>query len=352
MSTITSFDFINDLLFPSFVHPDQNIQSTNDIVIKLDWKYNLPYILTISFLIIIIDIKWIFQKFISTSKNDYDVEDHHLGNDEYRMNNNNSITNFLRNRKLFLKFVRFFLFFFQCGLIISYYYFQKFLMQLIEKNISNLWAGQTLASSIYLLVDLIWRLVCSVLTIFEGHKYFDTHVKSDLFKSYIARILLFSIFLNVHQSETSQKIQMANVLMMNTFLGPILDIFMTKIVNYFLYCHNCCSCYCYLCLNNNDNNDNMNIQRMVKMTFPLAEEYTQLMFRQYLIYQCIFFLPLLGPILGLISNFLEYWLDKYKLFHMCQKPKYHSSRHLILNLLCSILNLSSIYLGYPNGYIW
>lgn len=58
----------------------------------------------------------------------------------------------------------------------------------------------------------------------------------------------------------------------------------------------------------------------VRPEFDLAEEYLELIYRQFIVYLAFAIIPLV-PILGLIANIVEYRIDKYRLLRICQHPR-------------------------------
>jgi len=58
----------------------------------------------------------------------------------------------------------------------------------------------------------------------------------------------------------------------------------------------------------------------VRPEFDLAEEYLELIYRQFIIYLAFAIIPLV-PILGLLANVVEYRVDKYRLLRICQQPR-------------------------------
>jgi hypothetical protein len=58
----------------------------------------------------------------------------------------------------------------------------------------------------------------------------------------------------------------------------------------------------------------------VRPEFDLAEEYLELIYRQFIIYLAFAIVPLV-PVLGLLANIVEYRVDKYRLLRICQQPR-------------------------------
>jgi len=58
----------------------------------------------------------------------------------------------------------------------------------------------------------------------------------------------------------------------------------------------------------------------VRPEFDVAEEYLEVMYRQFIIYFAFAIVPL-APVLGLVCNIVEYRVDKYRLLRICQHPR-------------------------------
>jgi len=58
----------------------------------------------------------------------------------------------------------------------------------------------------------------------------------------------------------------------------------------------------------------------VRPEFDVAEEYLEVMYRQFIVYLAFAIVPL-APVLGLICNIVEYRVDKYRLLRICQHPR-------------------------------
>ncbi len=85
--------------------------------------------------------------------------------------------------------------------------------------------------------------------------------------------------------------------------------------------------------------------------FNLADEYTQLLFRQYLVNQCVMFVPL-APVAGMIGCLLVWWTGKLKLIRYCRVPQRHGDRFFKIMVGFLTVNMLAPLLAYPNGIIW
>jgi len=74
----------------------------------------------------------------------------------------------------------------------------------------------------------------------------------------------------------------------------------------------------------------------VRPEFDVAEEYLEVMYRQFIVYLAFAIVPL-APVLGLVCNIVEYRVDKYRLLRICQHPR---------GLQGSMRNFLTFFLSY------
>ena len=302
------------------------------------------------------------------------IEDPHLGQydigTDYCINENtDKISKWisLRNRpKSYIILVRIFISIVFIGVFIAYYYCQVFLYNLSDNisggyssltatmdpysilipdinpenfqlsgnyNIYN-FGAQIIVSLCFVLIDLLWRLCCTLLTSLEAHKYSTSFRKSNCFKSFFSRIIMFNIFNIVHQSNS----QTINLLLLNTLLAPFIDLLSIYLYNKI--------CFCICCTSTSRNSDSE-----FQLLFNLADEYTQLLFRQYLINQTCLYIPI-APFIGLLGCIIEYWTDKYKLLKLCKHPERNNSQFVFLTALFMFVNLLALPFSYPYGWVF
>lgn len=271
--------------------------------------------------------------------------------------NNDPVTKYLRLKSWMntplLKLFRVLLVLTFATLFVCYYYCQRALRILIgpPQSTAEGVGYELLLSLVFVIMEFLWRLACRTLTSLEAHKYLLSHQYSDCLKSYFSRIIIFSIYASATSSgsEAANKYdsnngygglapQMLSLIVVNTALSPFIDLFVAHI--YF-------RCSYFVCCGQ----ESRDADEKYKEKFDLADEYTQLLFRQYLINQCLLFVPL-APLVGAIGCLLEFYTDKYKLLRLSNVPERHGSsfRRIILTFL--IVNLLSVLFAYPNGYFW
>ena len=247
---------------------------------------------------------------------------------------------------LALKIFRFVLCALFVGLFFAYYYCQQAAQLWVSRELSTI-PGQTLMSLFFVSIDFIWRLSCSLITSLESHKYATSYQQSDCIKSFISRIIMFSIWAAIrpHTASTTSgstlskggvsPSQMINLLLVNTALGPFMDILS-------VYGYNKC-CFFLCCGASSRQGDGE-----YKYKFNLQDEYTQLLFRQYLINQCLVFIPV-APLIGVLGCLFEWWTDKYKLVNLCKVSERHENKFTNIIVCFLVINTLAILFVYPHG---
>lgn len=266
------------------------------------------------------------------------IEDPFVG--QYDLNENiNTWSIYIRTHFYpYLIYIRILVAIFFFALFPAYYYCQVALHKYVS-TFSFVIAGQTLLSFSFVLVDFLWRLMCYLLSAIEAHKYQSSHRESDCAKSFFSRIVMFSIFIYTDTGTHVIKAQqMFNLLLFNTFFSPIMDLVSNYMYNKFcFFC--CCGC------------DSVKADMEYKMAFNISDEYTQVLFRQYLINQCLLIMPI-APLIGAVGSCIEFYTDKFKLLHLCRRPERHDKSFVKIIKVFMIVNLCAILFAFPNGYIW
>jgi hypothetical protein len=143
--------------------------------------------------------------------------------------------------------------------------------------------------------------------------------------------------------------QMLNMLLLNTLLAPFVDI-----LTVYVYNKCCCFMFCCVCCTGDVDHVGVDVSHgdeEYKYKFNVADEYTQLLFRQYLINQCILFVPS-APLVGILGCFLEWWTDKYKLIKLCKVPQRHNNLFTRITIVFLLINTLAVLFSYPNGYFF
>jgi len=89
----------------------------------------------------------------------------------------------------------------------------------------------------------------------------------------------------------------------------------------------------------------------LKPDFNIAEEYLQVLYRQFILYVGTLVFPLIG-ILGFIANLIEYPIDKYRMLRVCREPRRVEQK--MGRFLFAFMMMVGIVgmLTYPNGALW
>eukprot|EP01119_Soliformovum_irregulare_P018638 TRINITY_DN5760_c0_g1_i6.p1 TRINITY_DN5760_c0_g1~~TRINITY_DN5760_c0_g1_i6.p1 ORF type:complete len:475 (+),score=127.46 TRINITY_DN5760_c0_g1_i6:1444-2868(+) len=85
-----------------------------------------------------------------------------------------------------------------------------------------------------------------------------------------------------------------------------------------------------------------------KPEFDVAEEYLEVFYRQFLIYFGTAVFPMM-PLLGLVTNIIEYPLDKFRMLRMCQRPKRIDLSMKRLILIWMFVTAAAALVVWPQG---
>jgi len=88
-----------------------------------------------------------------------------------------------------------------------------------------------------------------------------------------------------------------------------------------------------------------------KQEWDVAQEYLEIFYRQFIIYIGMIVFPMM-PLLGLLTNFVEFPLDKYKMLRLCKKPKRMDASMKEFILFWLIVTPFVAILCFPQGAIW
>lgn len=89
----------------------------------------------------------------------------------------------------------------------------------------------------------------------------------------------------------------------------------------------------------------------VKPEFDIAEEYLELLYRQFIVYIATMAIPMVGGV-AIVGNALEFWLDKFRMLRITREPQYiaHSMRNFLIIYLTGVA-LFAIFV-FPYGAFW
>lgn len=168
-------------------------------------------------------------------------------------------------------------------------------------------------SGIVSICNVIWKKVCFYLTKFEKHKTYSSFRRSNLFKLVLFKVAslfaLYTVRYIIEQYRSSCLIYSMGIQYLLLFLLEITfnnfsEIFLPKIMN-------------YIEKKRNRQSDGSDYSK--RPEFDTAEEYLELIYRQYMIYISMAIFPLV-TLIGCLANMVEIKVDKYRLFKLCKKP--------------------------------
>lgn len=245
------------------------------------------------------------------------------------------------------------------ALLVMYYEGQLYLQRVIAPwHATSPYLVRTVISLGFVVVDALWKLLCSLLTFLECHRFWSTYRRSDCIKSMSFGIAMFTIFTWVQDlvynplldgcaSTASECVrcklqsraeQMTNLIAVDVALSGLTNLLLTRITNSL--------CRCLFCARSSPRGD-----AEFKLMFNLPEEYTVLIYRQFLINQSIGLVPV-APLLGIIGAATKYWLDLFKLLRLMQFPERSNSQFLHLIRFFSFLNMLAVVFAYPGGLLF
>jgi hypothetical protein len=89
----------------------------------------------------------------------------------------------------------------------------------------------------------------------------------------------------------------------------------------------------------------------IKPDFDISEEILQVVYRHFILYLGLMIAPIIG-LLGIIVNGIQFYIDRYRIFRVCKKPQYISTKLGTVMLMFVIINVLAVTITYPNGYLW
>ncbi|KAF2077137.1 hypothetical protein CYY_001584 [Polysphondylium violaceum] len=100
-----------------------------------------------------------------------------------------------------------------------------------------------------------------------------------------------------------------------------------------------------------------------KPEFDLADEYIEILYRQFIVYLGLPIFPIV-TLFGIVCNFVEYYVDRFRLFKICKRPhrlqgsmkKFLSFYLLIISVVCVVTypygsGWVLIQIGFDKGYL-
>jgi hypothetical protein len=226
---------------------------------------------------------------------------------------------------------------------------------LVIQGIINYYAHQSLKglqngvvalimSGILTLINMAWRILCRKMTVFEKHLYWSEYRKWDCFKTFVFKIfnvmVLYAVKVQTVDTNECTLESMGNqftiLILMDITFNSILEIFMPFVRSK---------------LSSKTAQQSESSNDASRPEFILSDEYVEVMYRQFIVGLGLLVVPML-PLLALIANLIEYWLDKIRMLRIAQKPKRtHNSFKSVLVFFFALIGLA-ITCAYPNGAVW
>ncbi|KAH3767615.1 DUF590 family protein [Pelomyxa schiedti] len=343
---------------------------------------------------------FIVGKFFATEE--VDKEERYAHEDD--IEENESVTHFQRS-------LRFLVSLFVFWLMLGVAFGCTFTFTILEKNFMHSTLASTAISLVVTIVRLIWTQIAGILTRFERHPTWSAFKNHLLLKWYCFKVFnIIGVYISRwivmdrfsfrfsyswdlpdfpwedDSGSTSAALAAENscglVYMGDQFLSLIIiDLIVsnaievafplgwplvTKLLGKIKTC--CCKRGARHDLTSEDLKDTLMVSRSDRPEFDIAEEYLEVLYRQFVIFLGIPFFPLLA-LLSLLVNLLEILVDRIRLIYICKKPpkitvdrirliyickkppKITGSlkRQLVLYTTASVL---LVYASFPVGTAW
>ena len=212
------------------------------------------------------------------------------------------------------------------------------------------WGSLGVSVAISILTTLagtLWQKLCYTLTNFERHNTWTSWRKHNLLKYVVFKLVLVYVVVNVRVFFSVQC--PLRELGEQYFVQLLLDLFVGNVAEIVVPSLSSCLLQWW--------NPQKALARDNRPEFDVAEEYLELIYRQYIVYCGMVSFPFL-PALGALANFVEFYVDKYRLYKICQKPPLivGSTKTLVAGFLgaacaLSLLNWGS-GIGVMAGFFW
>jgi hypothetical protein len=210
---------------------------------------------------------------------------------------------------------------------------------------TNFWLS-LVVTAIIAIINLIWSFICAILVGFEKHRTWSAHRKHHTIKLYLFKIInvtaMYAALQWAFARPDSCPLQDVGV---KFFLLIILDLFVMNVVEFVVPPLKTWATRNIRCLKT-EGSDESELPE-----FDVAEEYLELLYRQFVLYIGMLTLPLI-TLVALVTNLVEYPLDKLRMLRICQRPKRLNSRltgFIVIFMCCSAL---AGFLSYPFGGLW
>ncbi|KAH3756384.1 DUF590 family protein [Pelomyxa schiedti] len=243
-------------------------------------------------------------------------------------------------------------------------------LTIIEKNVMSSTLASMGISLVITAVRLIWTQIAVLLNIFERHSTWSAYKSHLLFKwfsfkvlnlvvVYISRWLVMEQFASqfsyswdipdfpwegsASESYTAEVEnacglvymgdQFLTLVFVDLIVENFLEVFLPVVIPWVKRCYNCIKC----CGNKVSHKQLKSEKRKNRPEFDIAEEYLEILYRQFVLYLGIPFFPSIAA-LYLFVNIVELLVDRFRLIYLCKKPPTLTvtlKRHIIFYMFSS-----------------
>jgi len=195
-------------------------------------------------------------------------------------------------------------------------------------------------------VNMAWSFICSFLVSFEKHCTWSAHRKHHTIKLYAFKIINVTVMYAALQwafsGDYACPLQDIGV---KFLLLIVMDLFIMNAVEFFLPVARTVV-FRRISFLRSKGSDESELP-----DFDVAEEYLELLYRQFVLYMGMLTLPLL-TFVALITNIVEYPLDKFRMLRMCQRPKRLNSSLTGFIVVFMVITAAAGFFSYPHGALW
>jgi len=204
-------------------------------------------------------------------------------------------------------------------------------------------------SAVVAIINTIWTSSVSFIVDFEHHRTWSGARQNYLVKLYLFKIVnvtanyaaLNYAFADPYSCPMQQTgAKFITLIILDLFVFNALE-FLVPPLKLWLYRR----CGYRPCLKSHAGDD------ALRPEFDVAQELIELLYRQFVLYTGTITMPLLA-FLGLITNIVEYPLDKARLLYFCRPPKRLEKTMTNLIVTAMVCSALAATLTYPFGAMW
>ncbi|KAL9654269.1 hypothetical protein ABK040_010301 [Willaertia magna] len=298
-------------------------------------------------------VYWLIVKQYYSKRDLYDIEEDILDKDMDNIKGNENISSFEKFCRFLFSYFLFFLFMVIAFAITVGFTILQNVNALYEMADSTFTTNNSILTGISIaisaivgIMNYIWKLFSVKLTNFERHQTWSGYRKHNTFKFLFFK--LFSVFVMGLTKGFFATPCVMTALGNQYLIQMLLDFFVFNTIElvmpYIIY-------RVKKYKNKGGNNE-------IRPDFDVAEEYLELIYRQYIIYCGFTSFPLV-TLIGLLASICELYLDKLRLLKLCHRPPITTGSvktvvaiFLLISALLPILNWGGGNVYPLTGYYW